>query len=232
MAARGKASPLGPGLMKFLRELAKNNTRDWFEANKPRYEAQVRGPALALIEAFEPRLAKISPHMVASARKVGGSLMRVHRDVRFSKDKAPYKTNVGIQFRHEEGKDVHAPGFYFHIAPDAVFLGAGMWHPASDALAAVRASIDADPKAWHRVRDAKRFTHGWALEGDSLKRAPKGYPIDHPEIVDLRRKDHIAVMNLTAKDVTRDDLVAFLAKSFGAAKAYMAWQCKALGLPF
>ena len=120
--------------IKFLRELEKNNNRDWFEANKHRYESDVREPALAYIEAMAPRLAKISPHFIASPKKVGGSLMRVYRDVRFSKDKTPYKTNIGIQFRHSAGKDVHAPGFYMHIEPSQVFIAAGIWRPDSEML--------------------------------------------------------------------------------------------------
>ena len=118
-----------PETFRFLTELALNNSRTWFEANKARYEALVREPALAFIRGAGPHLRKISRHLVASDRKIGGSLMRVHRDVRFSRDKSPYKTNVGIQFRHEVGKDVHAPGLYVHIAPDECFLGAGVWHP-------------------------------------------------------------------------------------------------------
>ena len=108
---------------RFLRKLAANNDRDWFQANKARYESNVREPCLAFIRAFRKPLERISPFFVASDRRVGGSLMRVYRDTRFSRDKTPYKTNVGIQFRHELGKDVHAPGFYVHIAAGECFLG-------------------------------------------------------------------------------------------------------------
>ncbi|MGI9257968.1 MAG: DUF2461 domain-containing protein, partial [Gammaproteobacteria bacterium] len=119
---------------KFLTELANNNARDWFNVNKQRYEDHVLEPALTFINAMEPRIEKISPHFLAVAKRTGGSLMRVYRDTRFSKDKTPYKTNIGIQFRHELGKDVHAPGFYLHIQPKNCFLGAGIWRPDSDAL--------------------------------------------------------------------------------------------------
>ena len=94
----------------FLDELAASNNRAWFEENKSRYESLVREPALAFIEAMEPALRKFAPNLRAEPRKVGGSLMRVFRDTRFSRDKTPYKTNIGIQFRHSLGKDVHAPG--------------------------------------------------------------------------------------------------------------------------
>ena len=232
MAARSRtASPFGPGLMKFLKELAANNRRDWFEQHKDRYEAEVREPALAFIRAFAPRLERISPYFVASDKKVGGSLMRIHRDVRFSKDKSPYKTNVGIQFRHESGKDVHAPGFYLHIEPSGCFLGAGMWHPEAQALRGVREAIAADPAGWKKVRDGKAFRSRWDLAGDSLKRPPKGFDPEHPMIEDLKRKDHIAVADVDPKLLVSPDLVKDLADRFRAAKPYMAFQAAALDLP-
>jgi len=231
MAARSTQAPFGPGLMKFLKELAANNRREWFDAHKDRYEAEVREPALALIRDFAPRLERISPYFVASDKKVGGSLMRIHRDVRFSKDKSPYKTNVGIQFRHESGKDVHAPGYYLHIEPSGCFLGAGMWHPESGALRAVREAIAADPAAWKKVRDGKAFRTRWDLAGDSLKRPPKGFDPEHAMIEDLKRKDHIAVADVDPKMLTSPDLLKHLAEQFRAAKPYMAFQAAALGLP-
>lgn len=231
-ATASSDSPFGPGLLKFLRELQENNTKAWFEANKERYEQEVREPALAFIRAMAPHVRKVSSHLLAVDKKVGGSLMRVHRDVRFSADKRPYKTNLGIQFRHEDGKDVHAPGLYVHVDPQEVFVGAGMWHPESQALAAVRQSIDRDPKAWQRVRDNKKFREDWALEGDSLKTAPRGYAKDHPMLEDLRRKDHIAVVRLPKSTVTRGDLVPYLGSLLRNAKPYMAWQAQALDLPF
>ena len=118
-----------PTIFQFLEELADNNNRPWFQENKRRYEREVLEPCLAFIRAFGPRLKKISRFFVASDRRIGGSLMRVYRDTRFAKDKTPYKTNVGIQFRHEFGRDVHAPGFYVHIAPDECFLAVGVWRP-------------------------------------------------------------------------------------------------------
>jgi len=224
-------NPFGPGLLRFLRELEANNSREWFQDNKERYEADVREPGLMFIRVMERHLRRISPHVVASDRKVGGSMMRIHRDVRFSKDKRPYKTNLGIQFRHEAGKDVHAPGFYFHVDPESVFLGAGTWRPEKTTLAAYRESIDDDPKAWKRVRDGKRFREAWELSGASLKRPPRGYPADHPMIEDLKRTDFIAICRLKASDVTRKDLVQRAADLYRRARPLMAWQASALGLP-
>ena len=225
-------SPFGPGLLRFLRELEANNQKAWFDANKDRYETEVREPALAFIRMMGPRLGKISPHLVANDRKVGGSLMRVYRDVRFSKNKQPYKTNLGIQFRHEKGKDVHAPGLYFHVDPQSVFLAAGMWHPDPPALSTMRDAIVADPGAWKKIRNAKRFREAWDLRGNSLKRAPRGYPADHPLVEDLKRTDHIAVCELSRKDVTRADLIPFVAERYRRARPYLTFQAKALGLDF
>jgi len=224
--------PFGPGLMEFLRELDRHNERAWFERNKQRYEDEVRGPALDLIHAMAPRLEKISPHLTANDRKTGGSLMRVHRDVRFSKDKRPFKTNLGIQFRHEAGRDVHAPGLYVHVDPNYVFLGAGMWHPDAPSLAAVRAAIDEDRPGWKQVRDRKRFREHWELAGESLRRPPRGYTAEHPLIEDLKRKDYIALCTLQAADVTRTDLISFLGERFTRAKGFLAWLSHAVGMPF
>lgn len=222
----------GPKALKFLKELEENNDREWFEANKVRYESVVREPARAFIRAMEPKLEKISEHFVADDRKVGGSLMRIYRDTRFSKDKTPYKTNIGIQFRHEQGKDVHAPGMYLHLAQDGCFLGMGMWHPDSDALKAIRAKIDAEPKRWTEIIGAKQLTEHWRQGGESLKRAPKGYDPDHPMIEQLNLKDHILISDLTKKEATSADLVKLATSRFGAAIEHTRFLCEAIDVPF
>ena len=214
----------------FLKELEANNERDWFNANKARYEDAVLEPALDFISAMNPRLEKISDHFEAIPKRVGGSLMRVYRDTRFSKDKTPYKTNIGIQFRHERGKDVHAPGFYLHIESTGCFLAAGMWHPEKDALAAIRDAIVENPARWKRVRDGKRFRGFFDLGGQSLKRPPRGYPQDHRFVEDLKRKDHIAVCDISRAEVAKPEFVDGVSARFAASKAYMGLLCEALGL--
>ncbi len=224
-----------PELFEFLvdRDIdAAANEREWFKANQQRYEAHVREPARAFIRAMGPHVKKFSPHFVADDKKVGGSLMRVHRDTRFGKDKTPYKTNVGIQFRHEEGKDVHAPGLYVHIHPEELFLGVGMYHPEREALAAVREAIVDDGKTWRRVAHGKKFTEGWGLGGDSLKRPPRGYDPEDPNIEDLKRKDFIAVGSLSIDEVLAPDLPAQLAKRFASARPFTKFLTEALGLAF
>jgi uncharacterized protein (TIGR02453 family) len=216
----------------FLDELAANNNRTWFEANKPRYEALVREPALEFIAAMAPLLEKIAPNFRAEPRKAGSSLMRVFRDTRFARDKTPYKTNIGIQFRHALGKDVHAPGFYVHVATDESFLGAGCWHPESDALGRIRDLITAKPARWIAVRDGKKFAAQWALAGDSLTRPPRGYVAEHPAIEDLKRKDFIGLTPLSVADVTSSGLVKQAGARFAAAAPFMQFLCEALGVPW
>ena len=223
---------LRPELLRFLKQLSANNNRAWFQENKDRYERDVREPLLRFIEAFEPRLEKISPHFVADARKTGGSLFRIHRDTRFSRDKSPYKTHAGVQFRHERAKDVHAPGFYLHIEPKEAFIGVGIWHPDSDTLKLLRDAIVENPAKWKRAKSAKAFAEQFELAGDSLKRAPKGYDPDHPLIEDLKRKDFIAVTKLKEKELTANNFLDRFTKTCTAAKPFMRYLAEAVGLDF
>jgi len=213
-------------LFSFLRDLSEHNDRDWFKANRTRYEEAVLEPALQFVSDFEPHLHAISPHFVADPRPVGGSLFRIHRDTRFSKDKSPYKTHTGIQFRHERGRDVHAPGFYVHLAPDEVFLGAGIWHPDSATLGAIRDAIVEQPDRWQRAgRDLR-------LGGDSLKRAPAGYDPDHPLLDDLKRKDFIAVHPLDERTATSPGFVEAVAGVCAGTAPFVAFLCDATGVRF
>ncbi|HTK98261.1 MAG TPA: DUF2461 domain-containing protein [Pseudomonadales bacterium] len=219
-----------PSLLGFLDELAQNNERDWFAENKHRYERLVREPALDFIVAMGPLLDRIAPEFEAVAKKMGGSLMRVFRDTRFGRDKTPYKTNVGIQFRHTQGKDVHAPGYYLHIEPGAHFIGAGMWRPDPDSLAGIRTAIVERASAWKSARDAVAKTY--SLDGGALKRPPRGYPVDHPMIDDIKRTDFIATRPFDDAELFRTDFAARVAKRFEAATPLMKFLCRAVGVPF
>ena len=227
-----KFTGFGPLALELLSQLDTHNNKEWFEANKQRYEDLIREPARSFIRAMAPRLKKISPELLADDRKVGGSLMRVHRDVRFGKDKTPYKTNVGIQFRHAVGKDVHAPGCYVHVGLDGCFLGMGMWHPDAKSLAAIRESIAEDPKGWKKVVTDPGLTRFWRHGGDSLKRPPKGYDADHPAIDELKRKDHILVCDLTVDEAESPALVDLAIERFVAGKKHMKRLCDAIGVAF
>lgn len=221
-----------PETTAFLKELRDNNNREWFAENKPRYETQVLDVALQFIQSMHDPLADIAPHFTAIPKRVGGSLMRVYRDTRFSKNKTPYKTNIGIQFRHEKAKDVHSPGYYLHIDPDEVFIGVGLWHPEAEALQSIRERIVAKPAEWQRARDDRAFRKLFSLAGTSLKRPPRGFDKDHPQIEDLKRKDFIAVRNLAVTDALKPRFQQSVESSFKAATPFMAYLCKAVGVPF
>lgn len=216
----------------FLKDLDANNNRDWFNANKQRYEDDVRTPALAFIEAMEPSLHKVSPFITASSKKVGGSLMRVYRDTRFSKDKTPYKTNIGIHFRHARAKDVHAPGYYVHIEPGNVFFGAGIWQPDSATLLAVRTLMDEHRDEWKSVKRKVCSKSGLELHGSSLKRAPKGFDPEHPLIEDLKRKDYIAICNLPQSAIYDKDFTKHIGKLMKTSAPLMEFICSANDLMF
>ena len=221
-----------PALFRFLRDLRKNNDREWFLAHKEVYERDVKEPALDFIAAFEPSLRKISPHLVADARPVGGSLFRIHRDVRFGTDKRPYKTHVGIHFRHAGADGAHAPGFYLHLEPGDVFAAAGIWQPDGAVLSEVRDAIAESPAAWRRAVGARDFTARWALSGESLVRVPRGYDPEHPLAADLKRKSYIAITGFSERDACAADFAEQLEQAWRASAPLMRFLTRALDLPW
>jgi len=215
-----------PSLFGFLRELESNNTRDWFQANKERYRADVQEPMLGFIASFAEPLREISPHFVASPKPVGGSMFRIYRDVRFSRDKSPYKTHAAAQFRHRRGRDVHAPGFYLHLEPGNVFMGAGLWHPSGSTLKSVRDAIVEHPEGWRRA------TRGLELSGDSLKRAPRGFDADHPLIDDLKRKDFVVMTPSSQRAACSSGFMDELVGACRRASPMMRFLTESVGLEF
>lgn len=218
--------------IRFLRELERNNNRDWFKANKSRYEDRVLDVALRFIQSMQEPLAKIAPHFIAVPTRVGGSLMRVYRDTRFSHNKLPYKTNIGIQFRHEQAKDVHSPGYYVHIEPGEVFVGAGMWRPDAEPLLAIRRRIADRPAEWQRTIANKAFRRHFRLGGESLTRPPRGFDAQLPCIDDIKRKSFIAVKEMAPDDCLTPRFQQQVETAFKAATPYMQFLCKAVGVPF
>ncbi len=223
------------GVLDFLNELESNNEKAWWEDNKDRYINVIREPTLEFINDFEVRLKTISPHFVADSRTVGGSLMRPYRDVRFSKDKTPYKTNVGIQFRHEQGKDIHAPGFYVHIEPRACFAGVGLWRPEAPVARAIRQAIHDDPTGWRGASKGKAFSSTWSIapdENDMLKRVPKELDDGYPYPDDLRMRSFIGGARLSQAQVTSAGFDAELASMFTKGSAFTRFLCDAIEIPF
>jgi uncharacterized protein (TIGR02453 family) len=219
-------------LFGFLEELECNNRREWYEANRARYERDVREPMLAFITDFSPRLRKISPKLVADPRPSGGSMFRIYRDVRFSPDKRPYKTHVAARFSHVTSRDVHAPGFYVHLEPNGVFCGAGIWHPDPATLGKIRDFIAKHPAQWKKVVSDAKFRRLCSLEGDVLSRPPKGYDPDHPLIDDLKRKDFIAITHLDISDALSPRFIDRFTAACVAASPLMRFLTNALGLQF
>jgi len=216
----------------FLLALKSNNTREWFNQHKSEYESWVREPALAFISDAAPLLQGVSPHFRAVAKKSGGSLMRVYRDTRYTHDKSPYKTNIGIQFRHELGKDVHAPGFYLHIEPGGCFIGVGIWRPESTALSKIRDFLIDNPAGWKKAKAHTSFKKNFVLEGDSLQRPPRGYPKEHELIEDLKRKDFIACSPFTDVEIGDRRLLNKAIAAFKQSDPFMRYLCAALEVPY
>lgn len=219
-------------LFRFFEDLSANNDRDWFNAHRDRYQAAVVDPMCAFIAAMAPRLARISRYYVADPRPHGGSMFRIHRDVRFSKDKSPYKTHAACHFRHEAGKDAHAPGFYVHLEPGRVFFGGGIWRPPAAALAAIREHIVDAPSAWSRVVGAKAARDRGGVQGDQLKRAPRGFDAAHQHVDDLRRQSFYLMSETTPAVACSPALLGEVTTGFRAAAPLARFVCDALELPF
>ena len=230
--ASGRYANFKPETIAFLNELKKNNNRDWFNENKSRYEEQVLDVALYFIQSMQDPLKEIAPHFTAIPKRVSGSLMRVYRDTRFSKNKLPYKTNIGIQFRHEQAKNVHSPGYYVHIDPDKVFLGAGMWMPESGPLLRIRQRIADKPAEWQCVKGHKTFVRHFKLGKSSLTRPPRGFDKEQPMIEDIKRKSFIAIKNMNHDDVLNPRFQRKVETAFKAATPFMQFLCKAVGVPY
>lgn len=217
----------------FLQDLEVNNDKRWFEANRSRYEEHVREPMRRFITDLQAPMKRIAPHVIVDPRGNGGSMFRINRDIRFSADKSPYKTNTGAQFRHEDGKDVHAPGFYLHIEPGNCGMAAGMWTPPTATLNEVRQRIVDEPGQWTRTRNAV-VKAGYEFHGgeDMLKRAPKGFDPDHQHIEDLRRKSYAVWQPLTDAEVTSDAFLTDFVERCATAKPLMTFLCKAIDAPW
>ena len=188
-------------ILKFLKDLARHNDREWFEKNKARYIdakqafEEVVGALLKEASKFDAGLAGLDPRKLP---------FRIYRDVRFSKDKRPYKTNMGAGFS-PNGRLVQEPGYYLHIEPgNKNFLAGGIYMPDAENLSKIRQEIDYNADALKKITSDRKFRKlfGDFDEFDKLKTAPKGYPKDHPHIEWLKLKSFIVEMPLTDRQVT------------------------------
>jgi uncharacterized protein (TIGR02453 family) len=225
-AAAKNAGYFTPRTFKFLRDLEANNNRDWFQAHKERYETEVKDPFLRFIADFSGPLEKINRHFIADPRPNGGSMMRIYRDIRFSKNKSPYKTWIAAHFYHSDAPDDSAsPAFYLHIDRDHCFAAGGMWHPDPAALKKIRDSIVNRSAAWNTVLNSKVV-----VGGEVGSRPPKGYKADHPFIEDIKRKDFVASSQFKMNEVCAPDFLKQYAAACKAMSPLMKFLTEAVGL--
>ncbi len=222
----GKAY-FSPHLFVFLEQLRRNNRRPWFLKHKQEFEDLARQPSLRFITDLRLRLREISPWLVADPKPNGGSLFRIYRDVRFSNDKSPYKTHIGMNFWHASASEtVHGPGLYLHLEPAGCFVAGGVWHPDPRSLSRIRDAIYSQPDEW------KKAKRGLELGGDGLTRPPRGYPANHPLIEDLKRKDFVASFDLSRAQVCGGRLMEDFLRSTGKMVPMLSFLSAAVKLRF
>jgi uncharacterized protein (TIGR02453 family) len=209
-------------LFDFLKDLADHNDRTWFAANKDRYEREVRDPFLEFIADAGTPLRKLSKRLVADPKPSGGSMFRIYRDTRFSKDKSPYKTNIAAHFRLGK-KDSSGPGYYLHIEPGQSMVGGGIWQPHPELLSTIRHRIIEKPEDWKKVRTKV------GEDGDSLKRPPAGFDPAHPLIDDIKRKSFTGGARLSDKQVLSSDFMNTFIKSCKDIEPLMRFLARATG---
>jgi uncharacterized protein (TIGR02453 family) len=222
--------------LRFLRGLAKNNRKEWFEAHRAEYEEHVKEPMAGLVREMDLRMAKFAPEMVGDPKR---SMFRINRDIRFSNDKSPYKTHVAAWFFHgggssKVGREAHGggAGFYFHLQPRASMVGGGVWMPPRPALLRLRAAIAADPRGFEKLVLAPRLLK--RLRGLSeeamLKRVPRGFEQDHPAGRWLRFQSFTLGRSITDAEATSGRLTAALEADFALMLPFVRWVNGVLGL--
>ncbi len=219
--------------LRFLADLGARNDKKWFDANRARCESDLVEPCRALVRRLAGDLGGVFPEITGSDSKVGGSLTRLHRDVRFSKDKSPFHTHVGMHFWHRSGKKMEVPGFFLRVAPDEVLLGTGLHGPEPGPLETIRRALDADRRGWTKASRDPAFVRLWGgLEGEALKRTPVPWPADHPFAEDLRRKDFTAFARLKGTEAAKPGFASRAVEHWRASGPLMGFLCKAIGLPW
>jgi uncharacterized protein (TIGR02453 family) len=223
-----------PDALQFLADLAVNNDRAWFKPRKADFERLVKHPMEALCVALAREFDELRLPLEADPRR---SPFRIYRDVRFSKDKSPYKTYQGAEFPWIDSvgdaqRPVGAVGGYFHLEPGNIFVGGGMWHPERARLAAFREKLDRDPSAVFRAIEDTRFASVFgSITGESLTRNPRGFPANHPYGDLIRLKDVIFSRPLADRDVFSPKLPEIIARDLDAARPVLLFLDKLAGTP-
>ena len=228
--------PFTPATLSFFRGLARNNAKPWFEAHRADYEQAVVAPMRALIDEMDVRLARFAPEIPGHPKR---SMFRIYRDIRFSKDKSPYKTNAGCWFWHRDADprvgdnaEGGGAGFYFHLQPGSSFTGAGIWMPPRPLLAKLRDAIAEDPRGFERVVKHPGFVRRFGgLDDDhTLKRMPRGFAETHPAARWLKYQSFVAGRALSDNQVTSPRLAALLQEDFSKLLPLVRWLNGTLGL--
>lgn len=215
-----------PETLAFISDVAANNNREWFAENKERYEV-AKADVLAFVDQLIPHLAAADPEFSVDTPSKK-CLLRIYRDVRFSKNKDPYKNNYGIFFA-VKGKGVNEPGYYLHIQPGGCFFAAGLWMPEAADLKKIREEIDYNTSEFLDIIEAKNFKSTFQLsEEDKLKKAPKGYETDHPQIELLKLKSFIATFPIKDEELLNAGIVDKLKKAFKSVHPFIVFLRKAV----
>jgi len=215
--------------LQFLKQLKKNNNKEWFDANRNKYEA-ARNDFASFVQNVIDKFCKTDTTLSSLTAK--NCMFRINRDIRFSKNKSPYKTNMGAYF-NAAGKNSMTSGYYLHISPGESFVGGGMYHPDADALKKLRQEIDYNFKEFNSIIDNKKFkavyTKGLSNDEDvKLSRPPKGYDENNPAIEFLKLKSIVATAPLTDEQLTDKAFVSIITKAFAALQPLVMFLNKAV----
>jgi uncharacterized protein (TIGR02453 family) len=200
--------------LQFLRDLKKNNDRDWFQSRKAVYEECVQRPMTELVLALGEDFERFAPSYLTDPKK---AIYRIYRDTRFSNDKTPYKTHIAASFNHKALAKHAAAGFYFHLSPAEILMGGGVYMPGPGELLAIRRHISADPAAYDKLTKARSFkSYFGEVTGEKLSRPPKGFAADDPAVETLKQKQFLAGANLDPELALTPKLLPELRKRFEA----------------
>ena len=216
-------------LFQFLKNLKRNNNREWFEDHRGNFEAFAKMPMVEFLKDFKAPFEKFAPKFICDPKPNGGSMFRIYRDMRFADpDEGPYKLHISAQFRHRRGKDVHAPGYYIHLEPGSCFFAGGLWRPPTGARNLVHDAIAKDPKAWLKIKHAKSFAPNFSdEEGEMLKKPSPAwrehFPTDARE--DFMRKSFLFSMDLEQDLVTSVHFLPELVRMTRITAPFMDFLC-------
>jgi uncharacterized protein (TIGR02453 family) len=215
-----------PQTLKFLRQLEKNNNREWFQEHKRDYEAHVKAPMHELVMALGEDLEKFADGFQTDPKK---AIYRIYRDVRFSNDKRPYKTHVAASFFPKAIEKHAGAGYYFHISPKEIFVGGGVYMPGPKELYAIRKQLSKDAASYRKVTGSPAFKRLFGeVHGERLKRPPKGFSADDPALDLLLGKQFLASVQLPTTAAETSKLQAEISKRFAALHPWIDWLNRAV----